>query len=93
MTEDEARGAVKKRLPDLKGVDSLEFGTFKDSTYVTGKLKNKHSFLLTLMSSLEQSVKDDITFLKQSPILRKEFAEQSFGYTFDIRTGKLTPVT
>ncbi|KAI9665093.1 MAG: hypothetical protein M1821_006541 [Bathelium mastoideum] len=73
MTDDEARSALKKALPTATGLDSIEFGTFKDS-------------------SLEQSVMDDILLLKQFPLLRKELSDDCFGFTYDVKTGRLTAV-
>ncbi len=43
-------------------------------------------------SSVEQSVKDDLAILKASPLIRKELAERSSGYVFDIKTGLLSAV-
>ncbi|KAL9096078.1 MAG: hypothetical protein Q9165_001600 [Trypethelium subeluteriae] len=67
MTDGEARSALKKRLPDMEEIDSLEFGSFKDST-------------------LEQSVKDDVLFLREAPLLRRELGEASIGFTYDVKT-------
>ncbi|KAL6809854.1 hypothetical protein V8C40DRAFT_284612 [Trichoderma camerunense] len=41
---------------------------------------------------LEQSVRDDIEFVKNSPLVRKELADRTTGYIYDIHTGKLNPV-
>ncbi|KAK4067286.1 uncharacterized protein Triagg1_7729 [Trichoderma aggressivum f. europaeum] len=41
---------------------------------------------------LEQSVRDDIEFVKNSPLVRKELADRTTGYIYDIHTGKLDPV-
>ncbi|KAL7933089.1 hypothetical protein V8C35DRAFT_322518 [Trichoderma chlorosporum] len=42
---------------------------------------------------LEQSVRDDIEFIKSSPLVRKELADRTTGYIYDIHTGKLSPVS
>ena len=44
MTDDEARGVLKQSFPDAKEIDQMEFGTFKDSTCVTGDLEKKAFF-------------------------------------------------
>lgn len=45
-----------------------------------------------MIISLEQSVRDDIEFVKNSPLVRKELADRTTGYIYDIHTGKLNPV-
>lgn len=44
------------------------------------------------MFSIEQSIKDDLAVLKASPYIRKELAEHSFGFLYDIKTGELKRV-
>ena len=44
------------------------------------------------MTSLEQSVKDDLAILKASPLVRKELRENASGFIFDIKTGLLSAV-
>ncbi|KAI9701352.1 MAG: hypothetical protein M1820_006574 [Bogoriella megaspora] len=73
MTDEQARGALKQRVPDYNEMDSLEFNTFKPE-------------------DLANSVKDDVKFVKQHPLVRKTLADGSVGFTYDIKTGKLTPV-
>ncbi|KFZ08628.1 hypothetical protein V502_09251 [Pseudogymnoascus sp. VKM F-4520 (FW-2644)] len=41
---------------------------------------------------LEQSVRDDVTLVHKSPLLRKELAERTHGFVYDITTGKVTLV-
>lgn len=41
---------------------------------------------------MEQSIKDDINFLKQAKFVRKELVESVSGFVFDVKTGKLRPV-
>ncbi|KAL6893435.1 carbonic anhydrase [Trichoderma evansii] len=43
-------------------------------------------------SDVEQSVRDDLEFLKTSPYIPKALAERSYGYVFDLKTGLLSPV-
>ncbi|KAF2669543.1 carbonic anhydrase [Microthyrium microscopicum] len=42
--------------------------------------------------NLEQGVRDDLEVLKNSPFVPEELKEQCFGYTYDIKTGLLSPV-
>ncbi|KFY89185.1 hypothetical protein V500_05887, partial [Pseudogymnoascus sp. VKM F-4518 (FW-2643)] len=41
---------------------------------------------------LEQSVRDDVALVHKSPLLRKELAERTHGFVYDITTGKVTLV-
>ncbi|OBT39915.1 hypothetical protein VE00_09587 [Pseudogymnoascus sp. WSF 3629] len=41
---------------------------------------------------LEQSARDDVALVHKSPLLRKELAERTHGFVYDITTGKVTPV-
>ncbi|TKA77037.1 hypothetical protein B0A49_02218 [Cryomyces minteri] len=43
-------------------------------------------------TSIEQSVKDDLSIPKSLPYIRKELANFSAGFVFDIKTGLLSPV-
>jgi carbonic anhydrase len=45
-----------------------------------------------LHDSVEQSVRDDLHLLKTSPYVPKRIADQCFGFVYDIKTGRLTPV-
>ena len=42
--------------------------------------------------SFEDSVRDDLKFLRDSPFLRKELAGSVRGFVLDITTGLLKPV-
>ncbi|EXJ68568.1 carbonate dehydratase [Cladophialophora psammophila CBS 110553] len=44
------------------------------------------------ISDVEQSTKDDIAWLKQSPLVRKELADKAQGYVYDVVTGELRRV-
>jgi carbonic anhydrase len=44
------------------------------------------------MRSLEQSVRDDVQLVKGSPLMRKELADRTRGFIYDIKTGRLNPV-
>lgn len=38
-------------------------------------------------SSLEQSVRDDLAVIKGCSLMRKELADRSYGFIYDIKTG------
>jgi len=40
---------------------------------------------------LERSVRDDVTFLKESPLIPKSIGIS--GFIYDVKTGKLHPVS
>lgn len=42
--------------------------------------------------SLEQSVRDDINVLRESKFIRKELADRSVGFIYDLKTGQLNKV-
>ncbi|KAM0805785.1 carbonic anhydrase [Usnea florida] len=44
------------------------------------------------IKNLEQSVRDDLAVIRGYPLLRKELADRSHGYIYDIKTGLLNPV-
>jgi len=41
---------------------------------------------------LEQSVRDDLKLLKSSPFVSKELADNSYGLTYNIKTGRIARV-
>ena len=45
-----------------------------------------------LLYSLEQSVRDDLAILRASPFIRKELAQRSVGFIYDLKTGELSRV-
>jgi len=42
--------------------------------------------------SLEQSVRDDLKIVRDSPMVRQELKDKAIGFVFDIKTGLLTKV-
>jgi carbonic anhydrase len=42
--------------------------------------------------SIQQNLADDLQLLRSNPLLRKELAERSHAFMYDIRTGKLEEV-
>lgn len=51
-----------------------------------------YASLTFIYYSVEQSVKDDIAIITSSPYMRKELAERTKGFTYNIKTGLLSPV-
>ncbi|KAJ2975429.1 hypothetical protein NQ176_g5519 [Zarea fungicola] len=47
---------------------------------------------LPTYTDLNQSVRDDLAFVKSSPLVRPELANRTRGFVFDIKTGKLREV-
>lgn len=47
---------------------------------------------LTNGSSLKQSVRDDLAVIKGSSLVRKELADRSYGFIYDIKTGLVSPL-
>ncbi|KAF2807426.1 carbonic anhydrase [Mytilinidion resinicola] len=45
-----------------------------------------------ITTSLEDSVRENLRFLKGSDLVRKELADRCVGFVFDIKNGALTPV-
>lgn len=41
---------------------------------------------------LEESVREDLDFLKSHPLVRQEIKNNAKGYIYDIKTGRLNPV-
>ena len=51
------------------------------------------SLLGSLMGpSLEQSVRDDLAVIKGSPLVRKQLADRTYGFVYDIKTGLVSPL-
>jgi carbonic anhydrase len=44
------------------------------------------------MSSLEQSVKANIKFVKESPFIRKELRDSAQGFIFDVKSGEVKKI-
>ncbi|KAL3462200.1 carbonic anhydrase [Aspergillus heterothallicus] len=43
-------------------------------------------------ADLEQSVQEDIQLVKRSPLVRKELADRTWGFIYDLKTGEVKPV-
>lgn len=41
---------------------------------------------------LEQSVRDDLAVIKGSALVRKQIADRTYGFIYDIKTGLVSPV-
>jgi carbonic anhydrase len=44
-------------------------------------------------SSLKQSLKDDVAFLKSTPYIRDEIKSRVRGFLYDIKTGSLEEIS
>ena len=44
------------------------------------------------MFRIEESVKADIKFVKESPYIRKELRDSAQGFMFDIKTGEVKKI-
>ncbi|KAH8811226.1 carbonic anhydrase [Xylogone sp. PMI_703] len=44
------------------------------------------------IEDLEKSVRDDLIFLRQSPLIRKELKDKVRGFVFDITSGELSEI-
>lgn len=44
-------------------------------------------------ASLEQSVREDVQLVKSSALVRKELAERTRGFIYNLTTGKVEPVS
>ncbi|KAJ5278687.1 hypothetical protein N7478_004059 [Penicillium angulare] len=41
---------------------------------------------------LERSVQEDVQLVKNSPLIRKELADRTWGFIYDLKTGAVKPV-
>lgn len=103
---DEAlKSTLKAKLPDhAHDIDQLEFGTFGSGSierYVPSSSSkelvehtNYTADPLTLwIRRLEETVREDLGFLKAQPLVRQALKDNAKGYIWDIKTGKLSPVS
>jgi carbonic anhydrase len=44
------------------------------------------------LRSIQQNLADDLKLLRSHPLIRKELVERSYGFMYDIKTGKLEEV-
>ncbi len=40
----------------------------------------------------KETIRQDLKFFKESPLVRQELKDRVYGYVYDIKTGKLIPV-
>ena len=88
FTDEQVREDLRKRQPNEKSIDTTDFGTITEYAF---SLRVVIPQSLTF-PSLEQSVKDDLAVIKGSPLMRKELAERSYGFIYDIKTGLVSPL-
>ncbi|KAL6901082.1 carbonic anhydrase [Trichoderma evansii] len=76
-TEDSLKDALKAKHPEHGAeIDKIVFGTYP------GKDLEQH----------KESIRSDINFIRDSPLLREELKKHVYGYVYDFLTGKLVPV-
>lgn len=44
------------------------------------------------IGDVEQGVRDDLAFLREHPLVRKQLREKAVGFVYDIHTGLITKV-
>jgi carbonic anhydrase len=94
FTEDLIRTDLKSRCPHDKSIDSTTFGAVS-TRFVAPRPPDDidSSADSSVMCSIEQNLVDDLKLLKSHPLMRKELAERSHGFMYDITTGKLEEVS
>jgi carbonic anhydrase len=90
FTEDSIRTELKSRSPHDKSIDTMTFGAVS-TRFVAPLLLDFIRILAdtSVLHSIQQNLVDDLKFLRSHPLMRKELVEQSRGFTYDIKTGKL----
>ena len=58
----------------------------------SGSHQNLENMTFGAITNIEQSVKDDLAFLREHPLVRKELKEKAVGFVYDIITGLVTQV-
>jgi carbonic anhydrase len=88
----DVRQMLRERAPGNDGtIEQLKLPGFDE--YVLRYASGLASLFLTFISlSLEQSVRDDVRVIKSSQLVRQELSEQTKGFIFDIKSGKLIAV-
>lgn len=49
--------------------------------------------LIVSLFSLEASVREDVQLVKASSLVRKELADRTHGFVYDLTTGEVKPVS
>ena len=76
-TDEFLKTTLKAKNPALeKEIEDLYFGTYGSGDW----------------QRLEESVREDLRFLRKQPLIRQEAKDCSKGYVYDIKTGKLHAV-
>lgn len=83
------RKAVKEKVSGRDSeLDNMKFGEIaKYETHIQSLVLPK---LMAFCCSLEETVQEDVKFLKASPYFKEEL--KVYGYIFDIKTGLLQTV-
>ncbi|KAJ5106229.1 hypothetical protein N7456_002904 [Penicillium angulare] len=53
---------------------------------------NVQNLTLPGFEDLERSVQEDVQLVKDSPLVRKELADRTWGFVYDLKTGVVKPV-
>jgi len=90
------------RIDEIMVIHHTDCGTthfknkgIRDSLKARMPTKNHHeidNMAFGAVDDLKQSVIDDIVTLRENPYIRKELAEKTSGFVFDIKSGKLEAV-
>jgi len=86
---------LKERAPGHdKEIDGMTFGEITEYVDICAHCERTTGAELTatVLYSLEESVKQNIKFVKESPYIRKELRESAQGFLFDIKTGKVNKI-
>jgi carbonic anhydrase len=88
-TNEMVREGLQRQHPANKEIAGIDFGA----------VSTRFVFLATSqictdqwICSIEQSVKDDLNWLKSAPLMRKELVDNAKGFVYDIKSGKLHQV-
>jgi carbonic anhydrase len=87
--DDDIKKALLDVAPEAKDlINASKFGEIKHSYVVDLRLFLRD--LLTMGKSIEESIREDVAFLKASPFIRKD--SQIVGLKYNIMTGELSEV-
>ncbi|PVH92318.1 hypothetical protein DM02DRAFT_635458 [Periconia macrospinosa] len=68
--------------------DSLK----ENSPHLAGRIDQLYFGTFGSSAKLEESVREDLDFLRSEPLVRQEIKDNAKGYIYDIQTGRLNPV-
>lgn len=87
-------GDIKKGLKELapKHTHEIDKMHFRDITGYVSSSSSHYKITNYLFRTLEESVRESMKFLQESPFLRPELKEGVAGFVYDIKTGKLSRI-